>query len=120
MRAFRTWLRDIVRKPPALFPYVALFHLFLLVYITWLYHAEPFPSVSWLQPLWMLGYTICWLFVCDLRKWAAYGYLLLTAVNLSLQFFVHDPVQKDLLVSPLLLIDVAFCFFVLFFFRRFR
>jgi hypothetical protein len=119
MRGFRSFVGDIIRKPPFLFPWVALFHIVLLGYTIWLYSSEPLWSAGWLQPLWLLAYTICWIFICDLRKWAAYGYIFLTSVDLLFYFFIPDPGERELYGSVLFLVNVVFCFFVLFFFRRF-
>jgi hypothetical protein len=119
MRSPARFFTDIIRKSPFMFPWVALFHVLMLGYILWLYHAEPL-SLVWLQPAWMLAYTACWLFVCDLRKWAGYSYLALTSLNLALNYFIQDQAEKDIYVSALLLIDVGFSFFVLFYFRRFE
>ncbi len=120
MRSFRTFIEDVIRKPPVIFPWVALFHVVMLGYVTWLFHADPLFSAGWLQPLWLLGYTVCWIFICDLRRWAAYGYLLLTSANLLLYAVCKDLVAREIYTSSLLLIDVGFCFFILFFFRRFK
>ncbi len=119
MRSFN-FIRDIIRKPPVIFPWVALFHVVMLAYVTWLFSTEPMFSAGWLQPLWMLAYTVCWIFICDLRRWAAYGYILLTSVNLLLYVLCKDVVAREMYTSSFSLIDVGFCFFVLFFFRRFN
>ena len=55
-----------------------------------------------------------------MRRWAGYGYLALTSVNLLLYAALQDVVAREIYTSSLLLIDVGFCFFILFFFRRFR
>lgn len=118
MRNFGTFIRDVIRKPPVIFPWIALFHVVMLAYVLWIFHTEPLFSVGWLQPLWMLGYTVCWLFVCDMRRWAAYGYMLLTSVNLLLYAFSGDVILRDLYTSALLLIDAGFCVFIMIYFRR--
>lgn len=120
MRSFKTFIGDVIRKPPVIFPWVALFHVVMLGYVIWLFHTDPLFSPGWLQPLWLLGYTVCWIFICDLRRWGAYGYLLLTSANLLVYALSKDHLAREIYTSSLLLIDVGFCFFILFFFRRFR
>ena len=110
--------KRILTKPPMLFPWVALFHITMLGFIVWLYRDVPVMSLAWLQPLWLLCYTICWLAICDLRRWGAYGYLALTSINLILYATVSNAMLKELYTSPLFLIDVVFCLFILFYFRR--
>lgn len=120
MRDIKTFARDIIKKPPAIFPWVALFHFVILVYQLWLYSDMPFPSLSWLQPAWLLAYSIAWLFACDMRKWAALLYLGLTMLNLSLYLGFLNMAKQDLYSSPIYLIDVLFSFFILFFYKRFE
>jgi hypothetical protein len=98
-----------------MFPLVALFHIIMLAYSIWNAHTEPLSSIIWLQPLWMVAYTISWLFVCDLRRWAAYSYMILTAVNLTL-FAVHITDYG----SALFLMDIVFSFFILVYIKKFE
>lgn len=103
-----------------IFTWVALFHVLATVYTIWLYHTEPFPSVSWIQPLWMVVYTISWIFICDMRRWAAYSYVFLTSLSLLLRFLLKmNATEISLYSSVLFPVDVMFSFFVLYFFRRF-
>lgn len=97
-----------------MFPLVALFHVAMLLYSIWNASSEPLSSIIWLQPLWMVGYTISWLFVCDMKKWAAYTYIALALIDLIL-FATH---QTDY-TSALFLMDIVFAFFILVYFRRF-
>lgn len=108
------FFRRIIQKPPVLFPLLALFHIAMLVYSIWNASSEPLTSMIWLQPLWMVGYTVSWLFVCDMRKRAAYLYLGLSLTNLIL-FATH----KNDYTSALFLMDIVFSFFILVYFRRF-
>lgn len=120
MRSVKVFVGDIIRKPPVMFPWVALFHLVMLGYLIVLYSGEPLTTAGWLQPLWMLGYTVFWIGVCDLRKWGAYGYLGLTIANLLIYATTKNVLAREIYTSSLFLIDAAFSFFVLLFFRRFR
>ena len=56
----------ILKKPPVIFPWVALFHIGILLFSVYLFSSEPIDA--WVQPLWMLAYTVCWLFVCDMKR----------------------------------------------------
>jgi hypothetical protein len=115
-----SFLKRILRKPPLVFPWILLFHLFILCYTIWSYSEFPFPSEAWIAPLWLLVYTLCWLFVCDLRKWAAIAYLLLTMINMALSFFLKNATDLAVYTPPFLLIYILFSFFILFYFKRFR
>jgi hypothetical protein len=110
---------DIIHKPPLLFPLVALFHLFMLIYSTWIVHTEPFPSIRYLQPLWLFAYTICWIFVCDMRRLAALGYIMVTILNIILLVTIKSRDMKELYTASLFPMDILFSFFVLFYYKRF-
>ena len=116
MRDIKTFFRDLIKKPPQLFPLVALFHIAMLIYVVWNDISEPY---AWIQILWMLGYTVFWLFICDMKKWAALGYLALTVIDLVLRFTLKSPDNLAIYVSDMFILDVLFSFFVLFYYRRF-
>lgn len=104
-----------------LFPWVALFHLVLCCISIWIYRTEPFPSVGWLQPLWIVASTVVWVFICDMKRWAAYSYVFLTSLSLLLRFLLKmDVTEISLYSSALFPMDVIFSFFVLYYFRRFN
>jgi hypothetical protein len=69
---------------------------------------------------WLIGATVFWIAACDLRKWGAGGYLLLTIVNLILFITLKSGVEKSLYMSRLFVLDDIFSFFLLFFYKRFR
>lgn len=124
LRNLQTFIKDISTKPPLLFPLVALFHVFALLYSIWDVHASPFPGTEWLSPLWMIALTACWVAMCDLRKWGAIGYIVLTVADLAI-VFAMKPANTSFLnntdpySSSFFPLNVIFCFFVLFFYRRF-
>jgi len=109
----------IIRKPPFIFPWVALFHILMLLYAIWSNIFSPFPSVDWIQPLWLLGFTLTWLFACDLRKWAAFGYVGLAILNALLRFVFTSPSDRAIYTFSFFEVTFLFCFFILFYFRRF-
>lgn len=114
------FFKRIIKKPPVLFPLVALFHIGLLLYGLWIYHTEPFPSAIWVQPLLMLCYTISWLFICDMKKWAALVYIGLTSINLILRFQLKSATDLMNFTDTLFPADVLFTFFVMFYYRQFE
>jgi len=120
MRSPKALLVDLIKKPPFIFPFIALAHIAWLLFVASGLRHAPFPGMEWLQLLWMVGYTVCWLGVCDLRKWGGVGYLAITMLNQGLYFFLQNDVQRHLYTSSLWLIDIMFCFFILFFFRRLK
>jgi len=115
VRDIKTFFRDLIKKPPQLFPLVALFHIAMLIYVV----LDNLSDTSqWLQILWTVGYTIFWLFICDMRKWAAIGYLLLTVTNLVLNVPLRTTAYA-VYGSNMFILDVLFSFFVLFYYKRF-
>lgn len=119
MRNLKQLISDIVRKPPVLFPLVGLFHVVLLLWIIWSDRHMPFPGLVWLEVLWMAGYTFFWLAACDLHKWGALGYIILTIVNAGIYLAARNgQVSRDY-VSNMFLLDGLFSFFLLFYYKRF-
>ncbi len=124
-RDIGVFLRDVIRKAPTPFPYIAGFHvlMFLVIFIYW--WGLPI-SYYYVEILWTLGFTVCWLYVCDLKRWAVYGYLGLTVANIILYVSSHsmtEAQQKKFqtdYISSLLIPALIFCFFLLFFFRRLK
>lgn len=118
MRSLKVFARDIIKKPPVIFPWIALFHVLIFFYEVWLYGDMLDTPKGWLQPGWMLVYAVVWIYVCDLRKWAGLTYVGLSLLNLILYFNLTNPFTRDLYCSPLYLIDMLFSFFILFFYKR--
>jgi hypothetical protein len=120
LRDLKTFFTDIVKKPPILFPLVGLFHILMLGWVIWDDRFLSFPGIEWLQVLWLVGYTVCWIAICDLRKWGAIGYIALTAVNVALQFAVRSGKVSWIYTSNLELIDVFLCLFLFLYYKLFR
>jgi hypothetical protein len=120
MRSLKELVTDLVKKPPMLFPLVGLFHILWLLWTFWTCHDEPFPDLIWLELAWAIGYTAFWLAACDMRKWGAIGYILLTLLNVSLYMAVRNgQISRDYL-SNMFLLDGLFSVFLLYYFKRFR
>lgn len=115
----KNFFRRILSKPPFIFPWVALFHLLMLIIITAGNTEFSFPSEAWIAPFWLLLFTISWIFVCDLRRWAALLYILLTMLNLILHFSLKYQSEVFVYTAPFFLIYILFSFFILVYFRKF-
>ena len=120
MRSFKVFFTDIIRKPPILFPFVGLFHILWLLWTIWDDRQEPFPDMVWLEMLWMIGYTFFWLAACDLRKWGALGYILLTSLNVVISLAAHYGKISSAWSSNMFLIDVVLSMFILFYFKKLK
>lgn len=113
-----SFINSFIRKPPALFPWVALFHIGMLAFSIWTAAALPLSPI-WIDVAWMLLYTISWVFICNMKRWAAWMYLGLTILDLSCWLAFHkDPVKQDY-ASSLVMIDVLFSFFILVYYKKF-
>ena len=124
-RDIGVFLRDVIRKPPTPFPYIAGFHLLMLLYVFIYWWGLPI-SYYYIEILWTLGFTISWFYICDLQRWASYSYIGLTVANLILFVLSMNmtPTRMDAFqrtyISALLMPALIFSFFVLFFFRRLK
>lgn len=106
-------------KPPTLFPLVALFHIGAVIFSIAVNSSEPLSSAAWIQFAWLPAYTLAWIFLCDMKKWAGYLYILLTAADLVMRFLLKsydsDMAWHASLWFPM---NVLFSFFVLFYFKQ--
>lgn len=119
MRTTKQFLKDLTNKPPQLFPLVGLFFIFTLCYSVWNVHSAPFPSLEWLQPAWMLAYLVSWLFLCDMRRWAAWLFTGLVLLNLALYLSLTSFDLREIMISAIFPLDILFGFFVLFYYKRY-
>jgi len=120
MRTFKDFIVDIAKKPPILFPLVGLFHVVLFFWLIWSDHKEPFPSMIWLQVVWMAAYTVFWIAACDFRKWGAWGYLSLTVINVAIFLAFRNGLLKEDNTNIMFLLDVIFSFALLYYYKTFR
>jgi hypothetical protein len=104
-------------KPPALFPWVALFHLVITGHAIWTFMGEPLEA--WAYPASFVLYTALWFFVTSLKRWAAWGYIALTSINLLLHFYLVKDGGWYAFSGAMFPLDVLFSFFILVFYRRF-
>jgi hypothetical protein len=115
-----SFFRRIIRRQPVLFPIAALFLVLMTVIAAVTLYPTPLFQRDWLRPLSMLLFTITWLFVCDLRKWAATGFILLTMLALGLQYFSLPDSPGRIFASGLFPLDMILSIFILVYFKRFR
>lgn len=111
---------------PVLFPMVALFHVVILI-ITIVGFAQSGTlgeAATGGTCLELLLYTLLWVLVCLRYRWAAIGYIILTSANLALQYLTPEgSIWKsisDAMEPGHLPVDVLFCFFLLFYYKRLR
>lgn len=119
MRNFKQFVTDIIKKPPMLFPMVGLFHVLWFAWIIWDDRDVLFQRIILLHVLWLAGYTIFWIGVCDLRKWAAIGYILLTVLSISVYIGVKNHLLSEMYISNIFSIDVLFSFVLLYYYKHF-
>jgi len=98
-------------------PYVALAHVFWLLWTLWMCITGS-STVLWLQAAWMLAYAIFWIAACDLRRWGAISYILITILNTCIFLVVKNVYTRDIYTSNLFLLDALFSFYLVFFYRR--
>ncbi|HEY9178696.1 MAG TPA: hypothetical protein VIN07_13450 [Flavipsychrobacter sp.] len=110
--------KRIWQKPPIAFPWIAVGHVALLLYLVYDVLAGQIDGWLLIQPLYILCYTIAWLFVCDMKKWAGYAYTGLTTLNLMLHLALTSEIDRTYFVSMIFPADVLFTFFVLFYYKK--
>lgn len=112
-------LLRIWRKPPIAFPILLLFHVGLLCYILYDAIVDPVGGLLLVQPLSLLLYTIAWLFVCDLKRWAGYTYMALATLNLGLRFFLTSSIDRAYFTDVLFPADIVFTVIVILYIKKF-
>lgn len=105
-------------KPPALFPWAALFHLVITLHAIWTFRDEPMEG--WAHPLSLVLYTVLWFMVCRMYRWAAWGYLGLTSINLMLHYLLAKEGALHFFSGSLFPIDILFSFFILVYYKKFE
>lgn len=118
MRNFKELIADLVKKPPILFPMVGGFHLLWLVWTFITDIGMPFPDLIWLEVLWMAAYTFFWLAVCDMKRWAAVGYITVTLLNACVYLAVYNGKLSRDYMSNMFLMDGLFSVVLLYYYKR--
>jgi len=115
-----TFFVRIFKKPPILFPLAALFQVFMTLIAAWMLFPVSLKEPEWFGPLAMLLFSMIWLFVCDMRKWAAFAYLALTIACLLLQYFCPHYTSGWYFSMGMFPFDMIVGMFVLFYYKRFQ
>lgn len=116
------YLKSFFTTAPIAFPMIALFHIWLTISesVNYIGDTSVFLIFS-LRPIVLLLYTIFWIGCCYLKKWAGFGYLFLTMLNVSFYLFAPPSILKeaigDLLFIPIP-VNMLFCFLILYYFKR--
>jgi hypothetical protein len=107
---------------PVLFPIVGLFQIALFCYnlIRFALDGVLGTAIAAGTCVELMLYALLWIAVCDRRRWAAIGYIVLTSVNLLLQFLAPVHSIWHQISDALFPFDALLCFFLLFFYKRFR
>lgn len=111
-------LKRIWHEPPVVFPVAVIFHLFLLV--RGLADLGDTISYNWPTLLWYILAFALSVFCLLLKRWAGIAYIILTAVGLLLRYALPVGIFWKDVGATLLPFDVLMCFFLLFFYKRFR
>ena len=98
---------------------VGVFHLLWFLWVVTTELSGFHGWISLLDPVWMLAYSFAWISASFGRKWGALTYIGLTIVNAILFVSLKTAYERTTFVSPIFLIDDLFCFFLLFYFKRF-
>lgn len=114
------FIKRYITEPPVFFPLAVLFHLFLLGAASFSFAGEPMDAGMWYKLIWLALALVFALFICDFRKWAAIGYVVLTGTGLALQYFLPQHHTWRYAAEAAFPFDVIYTGLLLFFFRRFQ
>lgn len=112
------FFKRIIQKPPVAFPLVALFHIGLLLYMVYNNVSDPVNGMIWVQPAILLIYTICWLWVCDMKKMAVLAYMGITTVNLVARMVVTDEMMRVYFLDALFPADIIFTIITALYYKK--
>lgn len=119
MRNAKTFFKDIATKLPVVFPLVAFFHVVLFIWTLRSLAMAPATTTE-ISTLWMLAYTACWVATADARKWGAMGYIIVTVGSILIYLTATERSTWITYESPIFILDILFCFFIMFYYKRFR
>ena len=114
----RSLWRKIWFESPVIFPTAALFHIFLFLRSVFDFHdslAENWPTVLWYGVACALSVACVFL-----KRAAALGYIIFAIVGLLIQFVIPLDFFWKNVGSTLFPFDLLMCFFLLFYYKRFR
>jgi hypothetical protein len=111
-----------IRQLPVLFPMVWGFHFVMLCITLFGFAADGVldTAIAGGTVMEWLAYTLLWTFICLQNRWAAIGYIILTAINLLLYFVGPKDSVWHMISDALLPFDILMCVFLLFYYKRFH
>jgi len=109
---------EYLKKTPVIFPLAAVFHCLWLVWLIWSDRREPFPDEVWLQVLWMVLFTLCWVWAAGMSKKGAAGYILLTVADVVIYLLARNHLVAVTAVFPIFPVDVLMSMALLFYFGK--
>ena len=121
-RQSQPFIRRLWTGLPVLFPIVGFFLIALFAYnlVRFAMDGVLDTVIAGGTCMELLLCALFWLFACDRRRWAAIAFIALTAANLMLQFLTPQHAVWRTFSDALFPFDVLLCFFLLFFYKRFR
>ena len=101
-------------------PVIAVFHIGILLYFLYDMIVDPIGILVEGQVIVMVLYSFFWLFVCDLKKWAALSYMGLTTANLVVKMVASESVTRSLsmFLDTLFPADVLFTMIIMLYFKK--
>jgi hypothetical protein len=115
-----SFLKRIISKPPILFPWAALFQIVITIAAVVTLYPTPLGQQDWLRPLCMALFSVIWLFVCDMRKWAAMSYIVFTMLCLGLHYFTKMDTPERIFSDAFFPFDMVLSFFILLYYKKFQ
>lgn len=107
----------VFKNTPLLFLLVAVFHIVIAGHA--MYSFRDMNLEDWQHPLLVVLYTLLWLWVCTLRKAAAYCYIGLTIVCTLIAFVLVPKYPNLSFDTPLFPIDMLLSMIILVYFKKF-
>lgn len=115
-----SFFKQIISKPPILFPLAALFHIiFTALAITTLYPV-PLSETEWLRPLAMLLFTFLSVGLCLMKKFIAILYVLLSITCLALYYYFPVYNAMHIFGISFFPFNLILSLFILLYFKRFE
>lgn len=114
------FVKRIFSKPPAIFPWLGVFQLAMTLHAVWTLLSIPVTQIDWLRPLSLAIYTTLWFIVCDMKRWAAIGYTVMTAACILMRFYAAPDTALSIFGDAFFPVDILMCFFIMYFFRKFE
>lgn len=113
------------KRPPIVFPLLALFLLALTIYemINWWGDYNNVESIFLWRPVILIAYTVCWFGATFLKRWGAVAFILLTIANFSFFLFgkdntLHTALGDILFPQQTVPLHLFMCVLLLLYFKR--